>query len=77
MAYNSLPTILHENYRLLAKNGAYRRKGEKCRYDLDMGGFQGLDKSLVIVVPDTFTQLNPITNLFMLGNRGDAEGMAS
>jgi hypothetical protein len=42
-----------------------------------MGSFQGLDKSRIIAVPDTFAQFNPMPNLFMLGNRGDGEGMAS
>ncbi len=42
-----------------------------------MEGFLLLDKFQIIAVPDTFAQLNPMPNLFMLGNRGDGEGMAS
>jgi hypothetical protein len=50
---------------------------EKSRYGLDMGGFWRGDKCQIIAVLDTFDQLNPMPNLFMLGNRGDGEGMAS
>jgi hypothetical protein len=50
---------------------------EKFRYDADSLNFWLLDKLLVIAVPDTFAQLNPMPNLFMLGHQAEGEGMAS
>jgi hypothetical protein len=38
--------------------------------------FTRIVRSTSIAVPDTFAQLNPMPNLFMLGNRGEGEGMA-
>lgn len=61
----------------LARSTTYWRRGKSSRYDLDMGSFGSLDNSRMIGVLDTFAQLNPMANLFMLGYRGDGEGMAS
>jgi hypothetical protein len=58
------------------KRGPLRARS-RFRYDVDSLNFRALDKFLVIAVPDTFGQLNSMPNLFMLGNRGDSEGMAS
>jgi hypothetical protein len=40
----------------LARSENYRRRGRSCRYEMDRGSFQGLDKPPAIAESDTLSE---------------------
>ena len=56
---------------------AWNPQTKKVSHAVDIEGFWLGDKFRIRAVPDTFAQLNPMPNPFMLRNRGEGVGMAS